>query len=240
MAFRSKATFYLEKKMPAPTNKVLPIYLNRHPKADYLPFGSSETVWTGQHRDWRIRQLVTVQQLKRIALSELSRLAQITHDNIAQPVALYHINNTLYIVNEHIDLDLFDLCPLSQWEVSSVMKQIISAFQYLKQNSVSFLIHSICLDVDGAVKIVFDWSYEPNADVVYQEANEEYLMVYLKEVMESLGRSVSRWSSDGAAFLAMRCLPDESHPFIANAPGQSILRAPARFAMRKKMLAQNL
>ncbi|KAH6869002.1 hypothetical protein B0T10DRAFT_419061 [Thelonectria olida] len=139
--------------MLASANKVLPIYLNRHPETDYFPVDSPKTVWIGQRRDWRIRQLVAVQELEGKALSELSRLAEVTHDNIAQPVALYHISDKLYIVYEYVDLDLFDLLPLSEWEASGVMKQVISAFQYLKRNSISFLVDSIRLDADGVVKI---------------------------------------------------------------------------------------
>lgn len=122
MALRRKSPFYIEGKSP-PVHKALPAYLNRRPEADYYPIGSLDTAWIGQRRNWRLRQLVTVQQLKRKVLSELNCLAQITHENIAQPVALYSEKDELYIVYEYMDLDLFELLPLSEIEISSVMKQ---------------------------------------------------------------------------------------------------------------------
>ncbi|KAH7113536.1 hypothetical protein EDB81DRAFT_670086 [Dactylonectria macrodidyma] len=148
MALRRKSPFYIEVKPPL-THRALPAYLNRRPEADYYPLGSIDTAWIGQRRNWRLRQLATVQQLKRKVVSELNCLAQIAHENIAQPIALYSEKDELYIVYEYMDLDLFDLLPLSETEISS----ITSAFQYLKQNSISFYIDSILLNSNGVVKI---------------------------------------------------------------------------------------
>lgn len=122
MTLRRKTPFYIEGKPPS-VQKILPAYLNRHPEADYYPLRYLSTTWIGQRRNWRLRQLVTVQMLKRIVLSDLSRLAEITHESIAHPIALYSKKDELYIVYEYTDLDLFDLLPLSETEISSVMKQ---------------------------------------------------------------------------------------------------------------------
>ncbi|KAH6972672.1 hypothetical protein EDB80DRAFT_596119 [Ilyonectria destructans] len=152
MTLRRKPSFYVEEK-PSLVHKILPAYLNRHPEADYYPIRSVDTTWIGQRRNWTMRQLVTVQELKRKALSELNRLAEITHDNIAQPVALYNKDDELFIVYAYMDLDLFDLLPLSEREIASVMNQITSAFQYLRKSFISFRIDSIRLNSNGIIKI---------------------------------------------------------------------------------------
>ena len=145
MALRRKFPFYIEVKPPS-AHRALPAYLDRRPEADYYPLGSIDTAWIGQRRNWRLRQLVTIQQLKSKVVSELNCLAQITHENIAQPIALYSEKDELHIVYEYMDLDLFDLLPLSETEISSVMKQARLTYQTCFQKLICLLDHK-CIPI---------------------------------------------------------------------------------------------
>lgn len=125
MALQRKRSFYRESR-PNST-PALPCYLHRRPEVDYYPYypvRRDESAWIGQHRQIMARQLVTVRELKRTALSDIHRLACILHDNIARPVALYHTGNQFFVVHEYLYLDIFDLLPLSAMEVSCVLKQV--------------------------------------------------------------------------------------------------------------------
>lgn len=126
MVLQRKRPFYREVK-PIPALPALKCYLNRRPEADYHPYYQiqpNSTTWVGRHRQIMARQLVTVRELRRTALSDIHRLACILHDNIARPLSFYHTGNQFFVVQEYLYLDIFDLLPLSAMEVSCVMKQV--------------------------------------------------------------------------------------------------------------------
>ena len=126
MVLQRKRPFYREVK-PIPPLPALKCYLNRRPEADYHPYYQiqpNSTTWVGRHRQIMARQLVTVRELRRTALSDIHRLACILHDNIARPFSFYHTGSQFFVVQEYLFLDIFDLLPLSAMEVSCVMKQV--------------------------------------------------------------------------------------------------------------------
>lgn len=57
---------------------------------------------------------------------------------------------------------------------------------------------------------MLDWNYEPNAEPVYREADEEYLIAYVQEIMKMMRPSFNLWSSNAADFLASLHLPEVS------------------------------
>lgn len=107
-------------------------YLNRGPEADYVKleagFGynspAHSTAWVGEHRRHNSRQLAVVQVVAKAGLTDFRFLAGIAHPNIARLIALYHKDDIVHVVYEYVELNLFDICPLSEVEVVEVMSQV--------------------------------------------------------------------------------------------------------------------
>ena len=84
-------------------------YPDRDLEKDYIIWNSINGIKVGQCRHENTRQLVIVQEVKRISVSQFSRVLRIFHENIASPIFLYKS----HIIYEFVDLEIVDVLPLS-------------------------------------------------------------------------------------------------------------------------------
>ncbi|KAK0761656.1 hypothetical protein N5P37_005638, partial [Trichoderma harzianum] len=138
----------------------MPAYLDIHPVSDYEPMGRTGSAWIGSHRQCSSRQLAIIQTVYQATASDIKKHVQIAHPHIARPIALYSTGIDMYVAYEYIELDLYDLLPLSEIEVAVIMSQILDAVYHLIKNEVGFRISTIRISANGHVKIVPDWSFE--------------------------------------------------------------------------------
>ncbi|KAK4072862.1 hypothetical protein Purlil1_13215 [Purpureocillium lilacinum] len=102
----------------------LPAHLKRDPYTDYLPVATIGSASVCEHRGYLTRQLVMIQEVKSVALSDFSVLAQIAHENIARPLAFYSSEDRSCIVYEYVDMDLLKILPLQHEEIAAAMAQV--------------------------------------------------------------------------------------------------------------------
>ncbi|KJZ68420.1 hypothetical protein HIM_12183 [Hirsutella minnesotensis 3608] len=219
----------------------LTAYLNVCPTEDYYMLAETRGGWIGQHRQRLTRQLAVIHRVSGIAFKEFSRLADISHENIAHPIALYVSTDSSSIVYEFVDLDVHEILPLNLPEIAVVMTQITSAVHFLLKQSILFRIHSIRVSYRGVVKIVLDWDFEPLLAEEIQEANGAYIAAYLDEFMEVAGRTLLGWTRSAISFRASLqdgLIPELEHPFLLPNGNKMRLHEQAMFAMRKTMLQQ--
>lgn len=74
--------------------------------------GRVDKAWIGALRLYP-SQLVIVQQVQHITLTEFNRLAYIFHANVARLIEIYYIQLEIHLVYEYVDLDLFKILPLA-------------------------------------------------------------------------------------------------------------------------------
>ncbi|KAK5988052.1 hypothetical protein PT974_12188 [Cladobotryum mycophilum] len=181
-------------------------YVNREPGADYVRVREIKqgTAWVGEHRTQSSRQLAIVQMIAGGALTDFRFLAKISHPNIARLIALYHRDDVFHVVYEYVDLDLFDICTLSEPEISEIMSQLLSGFCRLLELSTRFRIDSVRVTSSGVAKIVLDWNYEPLVDSVVQDALcTDAVSSLLYGIMQRLGSDRKVWTPDAFAFLEL-------------------------------------
>ncbi|UKZ72436.1 hypothetical protein TrVFT333_000065 [Trichoderma virens FT-333] len=104
----------------------MPVYLDQHPISHYEPMGHTGTAWIGLHRQYSSRQLAVVQTVYQTTASDIQRFVQLAHLHIARPIALYSTGAEMHVAHEYIELDLYDLLPLSETEVAAIMSQVCS------------------------------------------------------------------------------------------------------------------
>ncbi|PTB40390.1 hypothetical protein M441DRAFT_141957, partial [Trichoderma asperellum CBS 433.97] len=131
----------------------MPMTYDVHPKFHYQSVGSIGTAWIGSHRHLSYRQMVVIQKVYQTTISDIKKFAQIAHLNIARPIAFYSTGKETYVAYEFIELDLFDLRPLSEVEVAGIASQILDAVVYLIQHHIGFRISMIRVSVKGRIKI---------------------------------------------------------------------------------------
>lgn len=102
----------------------MPLTYDVHPMFHYEPVGSIGAAWIGSYRQLSSRQMVVVQKVYQATTSDNKKFAQITHLNIARPIAFYSTGKETYVAYEFIELDLLDLRPLSEVEVAVIMSQV--------------------------------------------------------------------------------------------------------------------
>lgn len=123
MVYKSRRTSRKSNDI-VPTEAPIPTYLDIHPVSDYEPIGRLGTAWIGLHRLGSTRQKVMVERVYQTNIADLKRVARIVHHNIAPPKALYCVSAELYVVYEYVELNIFDLVPMSQMEVATIMSQV--------------------------------------------------------------------------------------------------------------------
>ncbi|KAJ6439107.1 hypothetical protein O9K51_08515 [Purpureocillium lavendulum] len=129
------------------------------------------TTWVGEHRKHNSRQLAVIQPVANEEFTDFKFLAGLAHPNIARLRALYHKDSVVHVVYEYVELDVFDICPLSEAEIAEAMSQIISAVRKLFAMSISFAVACIRVTSSGTIKIVLDWTYESVREPSIQEAS---------------------------------------------------------------------
>ncbi|KAL6406362.1 hypothetical protein AUP68_09152 [Ilyonectria robusta] len=125
--------------------------MGRHPTEIYEQVGHVAMSWIGAFRPCP-SQLVMVQQVRHITLTEFSRLARMRHVNIARPIEIYYVGSEIHLVYEHVDLDVFDILPLAQNEIAAVISQVMTAIHYLI-HLFAFRIDAIRISPQGVVKM---------------------------------------------------------------------------------------
>lgn len=102
----------------------VPAHLDVHPLRDYEPVGRVGDLWVGLHREKASRRMAHVQRVVPPRLSDLQRLSEVAHRNLARPVALYFLHEEAYIAWEYVDLDVLDLPPVTVAEAAAIMAQV--------------------------------------------------------------------------------------------------------------------
>ncbi|KAF4460284.1 kinase domain-containing [Fusarium albosuccineum] len=238
MPLQRKRGFYRDPKPISPPT-LSGCHLNRHPEVDYYPCYPSQagaTTWAGQSRHVATRKIVMVKRFRTRTLSDIHKLTSISHENVARPISLYYSGEEFYVIHEFFYLDIFDLLPLSANEVSCVMKQV-SQVHGLGGHILTP--DKIRVDINGLVKIVLDWDMESCVESLYVEANEYYLIEYLREILVTLYCGNKQLPADAEDFLNTNALPAITHPYIRQADNPRILRQAVHFAIQKKMLIKN-
>ncbi|KAH6970368.1 hypothetical protein BKA56DRAFT_496900 [Ilyonectria sp. MPI-CAGE-AT-0026] len=133
------------------TGQPLLAHMGRHPTENYESVGHVGMAWIGALRPC-LSQLVMVQPVRHITLTEFSRLARMKHVNIARPIEIYYMESEIHLVYEHVDLDLFEILPLAQNEIAAVMSQVMTAVHYLV-HLFAFRIDAIRISPQGVVKM---------------------------------------------------------------------------------------
>lgn len=124
-------------------------YPDRDLEKDYIIWNSINGIKVGQCRHENTRQLVIVQEVKRISVSQFSRVLRIFHENIASPIFLYKS----HIIYEFVDLDIVDVLPLSQPEIANAMAQAMSAVYAALEETLTFRIDTVRISHLGVVKL---------------------------------------------------------------------------------------
>lgn len=111
------------------TKSQLVCYLDRDPDSDYMELATVHTTqqnaaWVGQHRKHNSRQLAVIQPVTNEEFTDFKVLAGLAHPNIARLRALYHKDGAVHVVYEYVELDIFDICPLSEPEIAEAMSQV--------------------------------------------------------------------------------------------------------------------
>lgn len=150
MIISRKAPFSFDHKVTS-TGQPLLAHMGRHPTEIYEQVGHVAMSWIGAFRPCP-SQLVMVQQVRHITLTEFSRLARMRHVNIARPIEIYYVGSEIHLVYEHVDLDVFDILPLAQNEIAAVMSQVMTAVHYLI-HLFAFRIDAIRISSQGVVKM---------------------------------------------------------------------------------------
>lgn len=101
----------------------IPTYLDRHPLHDYEPVSRTQDAWIGMNRQRACRQFAVVQEVRQPVLPSFRKLVDIAHPNVIRPAALYVAAET-FVAYEYVELDVFDILPLSIREVASIMSQV--------------------------------------------------------------------------------------------------------------------
>ncbi|KAH7108614.1 hypothetical protein B0J13DRAFT_463264 [Dactylonectria estremocensis] len=174
-------------------------HMGRHPIETYDSVGRVDKEWIGALRP-HPSQLVMVQQVRHMTLTEFNRLARIFHVNFARPIEIYYIRSEIHLVYEHVDLDLFEILPLAQPQIAAVMSQVMAAVHYLTQ-LFAFRIDAIRISSRGVVKLVLDWNFEPVTDACIREANSSYVAIYLYETMNAMEPKGHNWTPDALNLL---------------------------------------
>jgi serine/threonine protein kinase len=124
MFLRRKPAFVRE-SVVVPAKALPAVYLSRSPTADYNPIGITTSGWVGVHRRQTARQLVAVQQVPEMSITDFRRMVEIAHRNITRLLGVYYEEDHIYLVYEYVELDLFDILPLlSEVELASVVSQV--------------------------------------------------------------------------------------------------------------------
>ncbi|SCO54517.1 uncharacterized protein FFNC_15550 [Fusarium fujikuroi] len=236
---RRKTPFCRERQ---PIGRATPAlyYENRDPKLDYfppIPSKTSRKTWIAQHRDNGIRQLVTIRELQTTRIRNIRQLTSVAHPNIAEPLSFYQTGERLFVVHRFISLELFDLLPLWPREIASAMKQFVLGVQFLMNSGVMFSIEVVQIGLDGVIKIVLDWNLEPEVGKAVREANRQYILPYIQNMMVIMTASSQGLPESAQSFAYSPILPDIDHPFISGAGGPATLRKAAEFAQQKQVLA---
>ncbi|KAK9443997.1 uncharacterized protein VB005_02523 [Metarhizium brunneum] len=176
-------------------------YPDRDLEKDYIIWNSINGIKVGQCRHENTRQLVIVQEVKRISVSQFSRVLRIFHENIASPIFLYKS----HIIYEFVDLDIVDVLPLSQPEIANAMAQAMSAVYAALEETLTFRIDTVRISHLGVVKLILDWNFEGSVDKAIFNANIGYLAMYLAETMDVMGKSLLEWDQNGRSFRSILC-----------------------------------
>ena len=102
-------------------------YPDKAPTADYIYAATVNGIHVAEHRQRMTRQLVLIQEVAEMTVTQFSDFAKVTHENVARPISFYQKGNQGSIVYEFVDLDLVDILPLSHNEIASVMLQVSTA-----------------------------------------------------------------------------------------------------------------
>lgn len=213
-------------------------HMGRHPIETYDSVGRVDKAWIGAlclHPS----QLVMVQQVRHVTLTEFNRLARIFHVNVARPIEIYYIRSEIHLVYEHVDLDLFEILPLAQPQIAAIMSQVMAAVHYLTQ-LFAFRIDAIRISSQGVVKLgmnratfkygssladyvsVLDWNFEPVTDACIRDANSSYVAIYLYETMNAMESQGHNWTPDALNLLGE--LKSGGLPILAVGRSQPIMQ----------------
>ncbi|KAG9249969.1 uncharacterized protein F5Z01DRAFT_667647 [Emericellopsis atlantica] len=188
-------------KTPRPIRQVLPVFLEADPDRHYSPLKSLDASWIGQYRRREARQLVYVTRLHDVILSDIRQLSQLSHTNLARPVAVYSHYNQSHIAVEFIDFALTDITPLTEIEISSAMKQVLTATIYLERKNISFRFDLARVDLGGTVKMTLDYNHGPLTGLASGE-HEPEVAAFLERTMSAVGPKMQDWGPRASHFLA--------------------------------------
>ncbi|TQV90263.1 hypothetical protein IF1G_11096 [Cordyceps javanica] len=218
------------------------LHLDRHPTIDYLPLNSQQREpatgsWTAMHRNHEKRQLVDIQQVKNDSLLDLNSLSAISNPYVAHPIAVYYYHKRAFFVQEHVALSVLELAPLCEHQIAYIFTQVLSGLQYLLVLGIGFQVTQVRTTVTGDIKMVLDWSYEPNISPVFRLAGTSYLADFLRNMFGELRGGCRNWSAEACDFVTILeagYLPASTHPFLSRTLS---IRSVAWFVMQRKLAA---
>ncbi|KFY31578.1 hypothetical protein V493_00986 [Pseudogymnoascus sp. VKM F-4281 (FW-2241)] len=172
----------------------------------------------------------------------LEELSLIQHPNIAEILDIYFYDGRLSIVTEHLDVCLLDLdfsrLPPEEWEVATIIAEIIKAMTYLLSilPASEISIESVKFSLQGDVKLVHDMHYKNLQDdyTPSHQYNSEFLFDML-EILMSHGTSSGRcWSPEAIEFSSIPASDSlslfKNHVFLTKAVSSSKLVPRIRMA----------
>lgn len=121
MSLSRRQAFYFGKEMNVKQSLIA--FMDRDPLSDYSRLAGIGNCWVGVHNN-RHRQMVMIQSFNHTTLSNLYHLSRATHQNVVRLFAVYCYQEVFHAVLEYVDLDIIDLIPLSEQEISGVLSQV--------------------------------------------------------------------------------------------------------------------
>ncbi|OBT39263.1 hypothetical protein VE00_10171 [Pseudogymnoascus sp. WSF 3629] len=154
-------------------------------------------------------------------LQMLEEISRVQNPNIANILNVYFHEERLIIVSEYLDVSLLDLqfnrLPPEEWEIATIVSEIINAMAYLLKMFPGFEIHidSVRLSLQGDVKLVHDMHYQSSpAEYDPQPQYNSEFLVGILEVLMQYGTSCGRgWSPEAMEFSLIQA-SDSLSPFM--------------------------
>lgn len=221
----------------------------RSPTEDYKPLRELglDQGTLACHRKNRPRLTVIRKSFSPSPLQMLEAVAQIKHPNIADIFDVYFYDGQLFVVTEYLDASLLDLeftrLAAAEWEVATVVTEVIKAMAYLLDTLPNSEIHidSVRLSLGGDVKLSPDHHYQNSQDEIFdtrQQCNSAFISTILEILMPHEAPRDKPWSRDALEFAAIpqsdSLLPFIGHVFLGKAVSSSKLVPRIRLALQMR------